>query len=130
MVGLNAAEQFLDVEFVRSDAIDGRNGAAEDVVGAVVLLGLFDGVDVERFFDDQNGASVALRGVIEGRNRLVGINEGKSDGAGLDAGVKIDEGFGDVGAETGAVFEQKIGVALGGARADAWEMPEGFDYIR
>ena len=94
------------------------------------MLGLLDGVDVERFFDDQNGASVALRGVIEGRNRLVGINEGKSDGAGLDAGMKIDEGFGDVGAETGAVFEQKIGVALGGARADAWEMPEGFDYVR
>ena len=130
MVGLDAAEQLLDVEFVRSDAIDGRDGPAEDVIGAVVLLGLLDGVDVERFFDDQNGAFVALRGVIEGRNRFVGVNEGESDGAGLDAGVEVDEGFGDVGAEAGAVFEQKIGVAFGGARTDAWKMPEGFDYIR
>ena len=34
------------MELVGSDAVDGRNGATEDVVGTMVLLGGFDGVNV------------------------------------------------------------------------------------
>ena len=118
------------MELVGRDTVNGGNSATEDVIGAVVLLGLLKSVDVKRLLYDKDGAFVAFGGAVEWRDGLVVINQSEGDRAGFDAGVKIDQGLGDVGAEARATFEQKISVAFGGTRADAGQMPESFNRIR
>ena len=62
------------MELVGRDAVNGRNSAAEDVVGAAVLFGLLKSVDVKRFLYDEDGAFVAFGGAVEWRDGLVVIN--------------------------------------------------------
>ena len=107
------------MELVGSDTVDRRDGAAEDVVSSVELFGLLDSVDVEWFFDDENGRFVAVGVVVKFRNFFVRVDEGKSDWARFHAIVEAGEGDGDVFADARAIFEQEIGIALGGAGADA-----------
>ena len=38
--------ELLNMKFVGGDTIDWWNGAAKYMIGAVVLFGLFDGVDI------------------------------------------------------------------------------------
>ena len=129
MVFGDAGEEFFDVELVGSDAVDGGEVAAEDVVGAGVLFGGFDGVDVEGFFDDEDRGFVA-RGVgVEGREVGGGVDESEGFGARFDAGVERGEGVSEVSGELGAGAEQKVGVAFGGAGADAWEVAKGVDDV-
>lgn len=57
------------MELVGSDTVDGGNGAAEDVISALIGLGRFEGVDIERFLDDEDGGFVA-RGVRVKRGEI------------------------------------------------------------
>ena len=128
-VGFDPSDEFADMELVRHDAVDGRNRAAEDVIGAMILFCLLDGVDVERLFDDENGGFVAFRIVIERRDFLAGVDEREGDGAGLYAVVETGESNRDILTDAWAVFEQKISIAFGGTCADAGKMAESFDSV-
>ncbi len=117
------------MELVGSDAVYGREVAAEDVVGAFVLLGGFDGVDVKRFFDDENRGLVA-RGVgVERREVFAGVDEGESFGARFDVGVERFECAGDGVGDLGAGAEQKVGVAFRRAGADARQVAESLNDV-
>ena len=118
------------MELVGRDAVDGGNGATEDVIGALELFGLLNGVNVERLFDDENRRLVAVGVALKLRNFLVGVNQSEGDGAGFDAVMEAGERYGDVFADAGAVFEQEVSIALGGAGTNSGQMPEGFDGIR
>ena len=88
LVVSDAGEEFLNVELVGSDTIDGGDGATENVVGAFVRFGGFDAVDVERLFYDEDRGLVA-RGVrLERGDGFVAVDEGEGLGAGFDAGVE------------------------------------------
>ncbi len=117
------------MELVGGNAVDGRDGAAEHMVGAVVAFGLLDGVDVERLLDDEDGGFVAFGVAVELRDFFVGVDESKSDRAVLDARVEYAEGAGDVEADARAVLEKIISIAFGRARTDAGEMTECFNRI-
>ena len=128
-VGIEAGEEFFDVEVGGGDAVDGRNGAAENVVGAVVLFGLFDSIDVERLLDDKNDGFVTAGVGVELGKVGTGVNQGEGFWAGFDAGVKVFEGGGDVFGESGAGTKKIISVALSGARANSGEMAESLDGV-
>ena len=87
VVGFNAGKEFFDVKLVGCDAVDGADGAAQDMISTVVAFGLFDGVNVEWFFDDEDGRFIALRVAVKLRNFVVDIDEGKGNRATLDAVV-------------------------------------------
>ena len=61
-VGFYAGNELFNVELIGSDAVDWGDSAAEDVISSGVLARGFDGVNIERLFDDEDGGSIA-RGV-------------------------------------------------------------------
>ena len=72
-VGIGGDDEFFDValldafyelfyiELFRARAFVRLDGAAEDVIEAVESFGVLDDRDIDRFFDDADGAAVALR---------------------------------------------------------------------
>lgn len=62
------------MEMVGGDAIDGRDGASEDVIGAMELLSLFNSIDIQGFFYDEDGGLVSPGVAIKGGNFFVGVN--------------------------------------------------------
>ena len=79
----NAADQRLDVEIVRADAIERRQRAAEHVVFRVHRAGAFQRPEVRDILDDNQGGAVAAR---------VG-----ADRAGIDrVDIAADRAFGDL----------------------------------
>lgn len=115
----DAVKELLNVELVSGDAVDRRNSAAEDMISAVELLGLLDGVDIEWFLDDKDGRLVALGVAVKLGNRFVGVDEGKSNRTILDAGMEHGESGGNVLAEARTTLEKIISIALSGAGANA-----------
>ena len=65
-------EQLADLEPLGPDAVDGRDGAVEDVVEAPELPGALEGEDVERLLDDAQPASA--RGPDRGRSGTSGAS--------------------------------------------------------
>ena len=120
----DAREEFFDVEFLGGDAVDGGDGATEDMISAAVGFGLFDGVDVERFFDDEDGSFVAGGVGIKFGKVGVGVDKSKGFRAGLYARMKRGESGGESFGKLWVGAKKKVGVAFGGARTDAWEGAE------
>ena len=123
----DAGEEFFDVELVGRDAVNGGDGAAEDVIGAFVLFSGFDSVDVEWFFNHEDRGFVA-RGVgVKRGEAFARVDKGESFWAGLDAGVERGESFRNVGGNLRVGTEQKVGVTFRRAGTDTWEMTERFN---
>ena len=59
------------------------------MVSTLERVGLFDGVDIEGFFDDQNERFITSRIGVEWRDLVVFVDEGEGFRAGFDAGMEI-----------------------------------------
>src|SRR5262249_61100890 len=64
-------EKLADLQAVRTDPVDRRDRAVEDVVEALELAGPLEGEDVERLLDDAEAAGVAARVAADRAGRLV-----------------------------------------------------------
>ena len=58
------------------------------MVGAGILFGLFDSVDIERLFNYENSGFVAFGIVVKFGDLGISVNESKGDGAIFDAGMQ------------------------------------------
>ena len=67
---VGALEQLADAQPVRTDAVDRRDGAVEDVVEALELARPLEGEDVERLLDDAQPGLVAARVAADRAERL------------------------------------------------------------
>ena len=115
----DALDQLADLEVFGADALDGRDGAVEDVVAALELAGTLDGQDVERLFDDAQHAGLSGRGRRRpGRDRL-GVGDVVAVGA--EAGVFLESAraAGQVTRLLLFAAEQEEGQARGGFGPDA-----------
>ena len=90
---------------------------------------LLDGIDVEWFFDDEDGGFVAGGVGVELGDGAVGVDQGKGLGARFDARMEHAKGLGDGLGNLGVGAEQKVSVAFRRARTNAGKMPEGIDAV-
>src|SRR4029079_11168569 len=65
------AEQLADLQPVRPNPVDRRDGTVEDVVEALEFRGPLEGEDVERLLHDAEPAAVPGRIPADGAERLV-----------------------------------------------------------
>lgn len=105
IIWFDAGEKFFDMELVGGDAVDGANGATENVISTVVALCLFDGINIKWLFDDEDGGFIAFGVIIELGNFIVGVDKGKGDRATFDAVMEASKSYRDIFGDTGAVFE-------------------------
>ncbi len=118
----DAGDEALDVEVAGEDGVEGRESSHEDVVGALVGVGLFDGDDVGGLLDDEDGVVVAC-GVGDDAAG-VGFGDVAGDAADFEVGSEGLEGIGEGLGLFAGLAEQVEGDAFGGASADAWELFE------
>ncbi len=62
------------MKLVGSDTVDGGKLRRQGHDILLKLFSLFDGIDVEWFFDDENGGFIAVRITIEFGNLFVGVD--------------------------------------------------------
>ncbi len=123
--GGDAGEEVGDAELLRAYAADGREGAVEDVVDAVVAAGFFDGGDVGGLFDDADEAVVAGGGGAVGAG--VDVGDVVADGAEAEVLFNLADRVGEGVSVFGGGAEDVKGEALGGFGADAGELAQLVD---
>jgi hypothetical protein len=123
-----AGEEVADAELLRADTADGREGAVEDVIDAVVGASLLDGGDVGGLLDDADEALVAggAGAVGAGIDVCDVVAEGAEAEMLFDLADGVREGFGVLQRRT----EDVKGEALRGLGADAGELAQLFDEVR
>ena len=73
-----------EIELVGTDAVDGREAAVKDVVGAAIGRGTFDRHQVGDLFDDTDGGGLALD--VETDGAELGFGQAAATGATPDGG--------------------------------------------
>lgn len=121
----DSGKEFLDLQFIRADAVDWGDNAMEDMIVAAKGRGLFDGEEIARFLDDADQSSVPF-GVGADRAGII-FGKGKAAGAELDGGVEFGQGLGKfqgVGRRSPEDIEGQPGCGL---FADTRQFAKGLD---
>ncbi len=120
-----ARQQIDGAELVGAYAVQGREGAVEDVIDALVASGAFDAGDAGGLFDDADQALVARGTGAVGAGVYVGYVV--ADGAETQGGFEGADGVGEGCCVFVGGAQDVEGEALGAFGADAGEFFEFVD---
>jgi hypothetical protein len=115
------------MKLLRTDAIEGRERSAQDVIQAAILVRALDAEDVPGLLDDADSRGVAPRVAADVTQLLLG--EVEAPPAEADHFFDLDQRVGEGERLFGRELEQVKGEALSGLWPDAGELAELVDEL-
>src|SRR5437870_2197958 len=125
---LEPYQEFLDLEVVGADAVEGREGAEQHVVAPTVLARPLHRQEVVRFLDDAEQLRVA-RGIGADPAGIL-IGDVEAGATGHDPVLHREERFGELAHLLDGALEQEEREPLGRLRPDAGEPLQRLDEPR
>src|SRR5215216_2347999 len=122
---VHPCQELLDLQLVRSDALDRRDRAEQHVVQAAVLLSPLDGDDVAWFLDDAQQRGITS--VVAAVHAQVALGEVEAPPAPAHALLRLDDGARKTLGVIGRALQQKERDALRRFGADAREASQLVD---